>query len=145
MQTSYLLTAALVALLLPCFGWADDAPQARLYEMKVNMTGGGFLGQAPREHTNETCISPEEFAQGPDAFTNQNPQQECELANYQIGDGKISLAVTCSVAQGIEANMAGSGSYDADSFEMTNQMTMKSHGLDVKMYSQVVGKRIGDC
>ena len=71
--------------------------------------------------------------------------QKCQMHNYRIGGGKISLELSCSMADAIEASVMGTGSYREDGFELTNRMTMKSHGLELKMESQIVGKRIGDC
>ncbi len=140
-----LAVTLLVALTIPASVLSDSSPQAGLYDMRVNVTGGGLFNRGPKEHSSQECITAEEFSQGPDAFAKQDQQSECKINNYILGDGEISMDVTCVMLEAVEANISGSGSYTQDSFELNNRMTMSTQGLELKMESQLVGKRIGDC
>ena len=142
LSTLILLTTLLLSGLVPN-AWASE-PASGLYEITVKIENP-MLGLS-RTQSSKECITQEQFADGPDAFLNQEQREsECSIDNYSMANGRIEMSMQCVIPGGGKASMTGTGTYNADGFTMTNKMQMEAAGMKMDMQTVAVGKRVGDC
>lgn len=116
-----------------------------LYKTTVSFEGKmGQLSLPARTEERNDCITAQDIENGPPLSMPENTPSDCEVLNYEYGDGKLSMEMSCKM-QGGEGKMVGSGTYTSDSFEMSTQMKLALPGAEMEMSTRSTGQRISGC
>ena len=120
MQTFHIILLAVATVcVLPVFA---DSPSSGLYEVTAQMESQDMPIPA-RELTTTICVSGEGFA-NPQAFMgNQQDGGDCEVIDYEMDEGKMTMTMICR-AQGGEMTMNTRGTYTDTSYSTTTEMEM---------------------
>ena len=122
---------------------ADDYPQPGLYKLVAEISSA--MMPANNTYESEQCIEEHHFRTDPNAWMQQQPGQACEVVEYSLGAGKISMQLTCTI-QGVgTSTITGTGTYTDTGFQMQNVMRMSSGGMTLETTTQVTGTRQGSC
>ena len=125
------------------------------WEMKtevVNVAAEGLPAgiaegmKAQASSTSKTCMTPEE-AKGPkgDMFSGNNPAN-CKSEGFSWSGGRINGKTTCTGQGGVGATeMTMSGSYGAETIDMTMKSKTDLAGKAMTMEMRVSGRRVGEC
>ncbi|GAB4144633.1 MAG: hypothetical protein Tsb0016_14190 [Sphingomonadales bacterium] len=123
---------------------AADMLTPGLYQITTE-TLATNMPMAPQGQTVQHCITQEDIDTDPERLFNQSPEaQNCDVADFEIGGGKASMRLSCTMPGGA-MTMTMAGSYTATSYDMTNDMEVKAGGMTMTMQSRAVAQRIGDC
>jgi hypothetical protein len=95
--------------------------------------------------TTEHCLEQADLDRDPaSAFTGLPEGRGCDIGEFVMEGGIIRMNVDCSAADG-EMVMVTSGTYDADGYQMTAEVTILVGDERVTMQSKIDGRRLGDC
>lgn len=123
---------------------AADMLTPGLYEINTQILETN-MPMAPQPGTSKHCITQADIDRDPEsAFYQQSEAQQCDVANFDIGGGKVTMALRCAMPGG-QMDMTMDGSYTATSYEMTNNMTVNMAGMAMFVRSKSTAQRIGGC
>ncbi|ABD27215.1 hypothetical protein Saro_2779 [Novosphingobium aromaticivorans DSM 12444] len=104
-----------------------------------------MLGQG---HTFASCLTREE-AEKPDGSFFGQESNDCRYDTFTMGGGKIDATMTCKgkgAETGNNATMKLAGTYSADTYDMTMDMTGAApNGKSMTMQMALVSRRVGEC
>lgn len=134
-----------------------DGPQPGRYRTTVRvldvaipgLTGaqaraaGSMFG--PQGHVSESCLRAGEAAQGVRRFAAQAERGKCRYERFSAAAGKVEGAMVCAVAQGVTTLSQVSGSYSASGSTLRISAQTGEGGSAMRMDSEIVSERIGDC
>lgn len=124
------------------------------WEIKVELLGGGpalpaglpkeVLAKINEATTVTDCISSEEARLGAKRFleTPVVKQMQCNFAKAEIGGGRISSEMNCTIA-GIKTTTRSTGTYSATEYVVDGEQTRA--GSDRVQKTRTTGKWIGEC
>ena len=122
---------------------ADDYPQPGLYKV-VGKVSSAMMPMSGT-HESEQCIEAHQFNTDPNAWMQQQQGQECEVVEYSLSGGNISMELKCNVQGSGTATIIGKGTYTDNSFQLQNVMHMGGSGMNIKITTDVTGTRQGSC
>ena len=119
-------------------------PTPGLYAVSVQIENP-MLGLAQTREMQQ-CITAGEFEKGPRAFLNQQQQgSDCNLSEYNMSDGNISITMSCVIPGGGKTKIVGRGDYTTSTFRLVNKIIMEVAGTKMDMQTTATGKLVGDC
>lgn len=120
-------------------------PRGQAEQMKSMM--GSMGGEA-----SAYCLTPAEaekgFEESVRKMTEGTGEMECEFGRFAVDAGKLDAALACKGPQGMDADIALTGTATAETSSMRMKMVQKAAmipGGEVRMEMQMDSKRIGDC
>lgn len=142
-----------------------DTPRPGQYQTSVEMIDFSIPG-LPRGQAEQTksmmgsmggeasayCLTPAEaekgFEESVRKMTEGTGEMECEFGRFAVDAGKLDAALACKGPQGMDADIALTGTATAETSSMRMKMVQKAAmipGGEVRMEMQMDSKRIGDC
>ena len=134
-----------------------DGPQPGRYRTTVRvldvaipgLTGeqarsaGSMFG--PQGHASESCLRAEDAVPGVQRFAAQAERGKCRYERFSAAAGKVEGAMVCTVAQGLSTRSQVSGSYTASGSVLRISAETGEGAAAMRMDSEIVSERIGDC
>ncbi len=101
---------------------------------------------ARQKMTTRNCITPQQ-AQNPGADMFRGKKDgNCTYENFSVSGGRVKGTMTCKGGdQPGAVTLEMDGRYDAESYDISQKMTMAMQGMSMKIDARVTGRRIGDC
>ena len=157
MQTSKLLPALTIVLgtlaALACSAGnaqtntlddAQDKPVPGRYEV-TTVTTYTDVPLPDTTVTIENCLTREDLDKDPASIFAALPEgKSCEVGEFQMSGGKISMRLSCSASDGNMVMITG-GTYDKEGYDMVSDVTVTVGEQQVEMRSTIHGRRLGDC
>ena len=108
-----------------------------------------FRSGMQKSLTSTQCLTPEESKEALKKFA-EGPRKDgnCTFSKYEVGGGKLDLAMECKDKNGASSNFTFAGSFGATGSDMVMQGDQASPGLPggkMHMKMHMVSTRIGDC
>lgn len=102
------------------------------------------------ENTVETCVTPEMVSKPPSEMFGGKAGGGCVYDSYELADGKLNAVMTCKPqGAGGEVKATTTGTIGSTSYELTSDTAVSGApgmpGGNMKMKTQITGKRIGEC
>lgn len=102
------------------------------------------------EQTAETCVTPEMVSKPPSEMFGGKAGNGCTYEKFELAGGKVDAVMTCKPQTGGEMKATTTGTLSSTSYELASDTTMSGMpgvpgGGGMKMKTQIIGKRIGDC
>ena len=102
-----------------------------------------FQKQIGQATTIDACLTPEEAARDDGKFF--VPEKKgCDFQKFSMIDGQFSAEMVCTSGSE-KLNVKTSGTYSAESYDMTVNTQGEMNGQPMKMVMHVAGKRDGEC
>ena len=101
----------------------------------VAAMGGGKV-------TTRQCVTPEEAQASAGELFSSEQAGNCTPKDVSAGGGRMRGTMTCSGEDGGPTSVEVEGSYDAETYEMTQKMTLAG-GETSEL--RITGRRIGEC
>lgn len=111
-------------------------PQMNPGQWKITTTTE-MAGMPPQSVTHTQCMTSNDLVP-----MSQNASQECKISDIKKQGNTVSWKITCGGGSG-KMNGTGSATYNGDTMNGAMNMTIVSHGTNVK--NKISGKRIGPC
>ena len=121
---------------------ADDYPQPGLYKVIGKMSSGQMVSS---NFESEQCIKDDQFRTDPNAWMQKHQGQTCEIVEYELSGGTITMEMTCSMFGAGASTIKGTGTYTNSGWQMRNVMQMTNAGMSMEMTTEVTGTRQGSC
>jgi len=96
-------------------------------------------------HESEQCIKDDRFRTDPNSWMQEQRGQTCEVVEYNLSGGNISMELTCTVPGSGTSTITGTGTYSSTGWQMRNVMRMSAGGMNMEMTTEVTGTRQGGC
>ena len=120
-----------------------DQPTPGMYSITTTMESDMPI-PVPTQTMTE-CLTEEDIARDPKAFLgSQEGTDDCEIGDYAIADGKMTVSLVCEIAGG-QMIMNAEGTYHATGYTMISNVQITAAGMTINMKTTGVGTRIGDC
>ena len=121
---------------------ADDYPQPGLYKVVGKMSSGQMVSS---QFESEQCIKDDQFRTDPNAWMQKHQGQTCEIVEYELSGGTITMEMTCAMFGAGASTIKGTGTYTNSGWQMRNVMQMTNAGMSMEMTTEVTGTRQGSC
>lgn len=122
---------------------AEDYPEPGLYKVVGKVSSEQLpIGSS---HESEQCIKDDRFRTDPKAWMQEQQGQECEVVEYDLSGGNISMELKCTVPGRGASTISGTGTYSSSGWQMRNVMSMSSGGMNMQITTEVTGTRQGSC
>jgi hypothetical protein len=121
-----------------------NQPRPGQYEVTIHTT----YSELPIPETTVTttsCLTQEILDQDPSsAFAGLPAENLCELNEFQMASGAISMTVTCTAEDG-GLRMITWGSFDDSGYQMTTEVTVDADPGKALLRADTQAVRLGDC
>ena len=122
-----------------------DQPTPGMYSITTTMESDMPMPVPMPAQTMTECLTEEDIERDPKAFLgSQQGTDDCEIGDYAIADGKMTVSLVCEI-EGGQMIMNAEGTYDATGYTMISNVQITAAGMTINMKTTGVGKRIGDC
>jgi len=100
------------------------------------------------ETTMDTCLTPEMVSKPPSEMFGGKAGGGCVYNKYELANGKLNAVMTCKPQGGAggEVKATTTGTIGSAAYELTSDAEISGGpGGTMKMKTQVIGKRVGEC
>ena len=117
----------------------------QVVSMNIPNMPQGMAPPTPPPTTVRSCLTEEQVAQ-PNAnfLTGKGENGGCRSENMSMTGGRIQGSVVCT-AQGSEMRMTLSGTFGAESLDLTQQVHASAQGQTMQTEVRTTGRRVGEC